>query len=144
MRRLRSDFIWNIYSQLSYEILNKAWELPYSDIEQDFKHRIMEKLKKQITQKITPSNETLNEEFNREIHFQIFRNFKDKSNGNHSSNYHSPRDDFDDGSPRQHHQAPNSNKKYERNYRSKIETFFKEQVVDSNIPPMRMIVIGDD
>lgn len=45
LKQLRSDYIWNIYKQLSFDILNKAYELRYSDIEQNFKYQIMEKLK---------------------------------------------------------------------------------------------------
>lgn len=37
LKRLRSHYIWNIYKQLSGDILDKASELRYSDIEQNFK-----------------------------------------------------------------------------------------------------------
>ena len=37
LKGLGSMYIWNIYKQLSYEILEKCADLKYKDIEEDFK-----------------------------------------------------------------------------------------------------------
>lgn len=41
---LQSSYIWNIYKQLTNEMLEKAAELPYSELEKNFKKQIMEPL----------------------------------------------------------------------------------------------------
>lgn len=74
LKGLKAWYIWNIYRQLSCDILDKAAELRYQDIEQNFKQQIVEKLKVQIRDKI-PSvpidkePKQANEEFRREINF---------------------------------------------------------------------------
>ena len=37
LKQLKSWYIWNIYKQLSTDILEKSAEMKYSDIEQNFK-----------------------------------------------------------------------------------------------------------
>ena len=68
---LQSWYIWNIYKQLSSDILDKAQDLKYSDIEQNFRHHIMERLKEKIITKIPAEKETYNKKFIREVHFKI-------------------------------------------------------------------------
>ena len=56
LKGLKSWFIWNIYKQLSSEILDKASDLKYQEIEQNFKTQIMEKLTDHILKKIHSEN----------------------------------------------------------------------------------------
>lgn len=49
---LQSHYIWNIYRQLSSDMLDKVQDLRYTDIEQNFKQQVIEKLKMQIKDKI--------------------------------------------------------------------------------------------
>ena len=48
---LQTSYIWNIYKQLSSEMLEKAAELPYSELERNFKKHIMDPLADTILNK---------------------------------------------------------------------------------------------
>jgi hypothetical protein len=41
---LQSPYIWNIYKQLTNEMLEKTSKLTYADLEKNFKRQIMEQL----------------------------------------------------------------------------------------------------
>jgi hypothetical protein len=71
LKGLKSWYVWNIYKQLSSEVLDKVAALKYSDIESNFKSQIMEKLKQHIVSKIHLEKDSLNDVFDREVHFQI-------------------------------------------------------------------------
>jgi len=51
LKSLQTSYIWNIYKQLTSEMLEKAAELPYQDFERSFKKQIMEPLADTILNK---------------------------------------------------------------------------------------------
>lgn len=69
LQDLPPQLIWNIYKQLSYSFLEKARETKYSEIQQNFKQAMMDKLKENIN-KIHSSNiisQEKNFEFSRDF-----------------------------------------------------------------------------
>jgi hypothetical protein len=44
LRSLQSYYIWNIYKQLTNEMLEKVADMPYIEFERNFRRQIMEPL----------------------------------------------------------------------------------------------------
>ena len=73
LKRLENWYIWNLYKQLSHDILEKAADLRYEDIETNFKTSVIEKLKTTIKEKLSGSEKSLqdNKLFCKSVYFRL-------------------------------------------------------------------------
>ena len=72
LKQLQSWIVWNIYKQLTTEVLDKLSDLKFSEIESEFNKQIIEKLRQHINSKSAAlQQESFNQEFTREVHLQV-------------------------------------------------------------------------
>ena len=54
LKSMPPHIVWNAYRQLSFQMMEKASEMKYSEIEQNFKYGIMDKLKSHLMEMKLP------------------------------------------------------------------------------------------
>ena len=80
LKRIQSSYIWNIYKQLTQEFMQKTAQMPFKQVELNFKSKVLEPLKKVIMNIHLQSQEHENNEINWIPAFKL--KFHKKSNDN--------------------------------------------------------------
>lgn len=138
VKKLEGWYIWNVFKQLTQDIFDRAGELEYADIEANMSVQVIEKIRDTILSLgESEKGQNDNELFYKLLEFQLVAEGPDQANGNLLDQSVNASMAFDD-------EQINDGSAQNVSFRQ-MEQFVANQSEDfNNLPPLRMLIIGDD